>query len=240
MKKIVAVLALVCFAVPALRAAILTQIPGVMAQGDMIMPVIELDGFNLTLQMPSDPPPLLASLERWSMGNTFDPSAAWYARLDPVGGAGDLFNNQYGFTFEGIIPGGTGVGIRLLSASPGLQSWNYVRDQNRFDLIFSEVGDQVLWDRSMWHNYFTMPADTAPGIYSASFEIFITNTTFTGGTGAADYSEAAINAIRNDDYGTVTITYTWEVVPEPSTYFLVAVGLALLGYVRFRRARASS
>lgn len=205
----------------------------------MIMPMVTLSGNTLGVMfMPPEEAPILASLNYWSPGNTFSPSAAWYGPLDPVGGSGDLFNNQYGFTFMGSIPSGKGLGLRLLSASPGLEAWNYVNNQNRFDQIFQEVGDQVLWNGSMWHNYFTMAADTAPGIYSASFEVFIANTPFTAGTGFADYSPSALSATQDMSYSTVTINYSWQVVPEPSTYALVGGALALLAVAKFGRRRA--
>lgn len=239
MKNFAAVLALVLFAAPSLRAEVLTAIPGPDDQGGMIMPMVTLSGNTLGVMfMPPGTPPVLASLNHWSMGDTFQSTAAWYPQLDPVGGAGDLFNNQYGFTFMGSIPAEKALGIRLLSASPGLESWNYVNNQNRFDQIFQNVGDQVLWNGSMWHNYFTLPSNAAPGLYTASFEVFIANTTFTTGTGFADYTANALSATQDMSYSTVTINYTWQVVPEPSTYALAGCALAVLAFAKFRRRTA--
>lgn len=203
------------------------------------MPMVTLSGNTLGVMfMPPEDAPILGSLDYWSPGDTFQPTAAWYAQLDPVGGEGDLFNNQYGFTFMGSIPEGKALGIRLLSASEGLSIWNYVNNQNLFDQILLTDGSQVLWNGSMWHNYFTMAADTLPGIYTASFEVFIADATFTAGTGYADYSEAALAAAQDMSYSTVTINYTWEVVPEPSTYALIVGAVAVLAFAHYRRRRA--
>lgn len=231
------------FAASISRADVLTAIPGPDDQGGMIMPMVILDGNTLSLMFMPTSTPELASLEKWSPGNTFQPTAAWYAQLDPTQG-NSLFNNQYGFTF--MVDGGTtfpldkGIGIRLTAVSSNLlQSWNYVNSQNRFDEIFQDVGDQVLWNGSMWHNYFTLPEDAAPGTYTASFEVFIANTTFTPGTGFADYTSGAQSATQDNSYNTVTINYTWEVVPEPSTYLLLG-GAALFFLVARLRHRNSA
>lgn len=41
-------------------------------------------------------------------------------------------------------------------------------------------------------------------------------------------------------FGMVSIVYTYQPVPEPSTYALAAIGLGVAGYVRSRRRRAAS
>lgn len=223
-KSLLILLTLVSVTLP-VKAAVLTSIPGPDDQGGMIMPMVTLSGNALTVMfMPPSEPPLLASLDYWSPGDTFQTTAAWYSHLDPVGGDGTLFNNQYGFTFMGSIPTGTSLGIRLISTSSNLlQAWNYVNSQNRFDEIFQNVGDQVLWNGSMWHNYFTIASDATPGIYSATFEVFIADQAFTAGTGFADYAPNALTVTQNTNYSTVNITYTWEVaaIPEPSTVVLL-------------------
>ena len=194
------------------------------------MPMVTLNGNTLGVMfMPPMDPPVLAGLNTWSPGDTFQPTAAWYGPLDPVGGAGDLFNNQYGFTFMGTVPEGKALGLRLTSvSSPELQFFNYVNNQNRFDEVFADVGSQVLWNGSMWHNYVTAPNDLAPGTYTATFEVFIANATFTTGTGFADYTAGALAATQDNSYTPVTITYTWTVVPEPSTGLLMAGGIGAL------------
>jgi len=199
------------------------------------MPMIGLMGNTLSVMFDTPSPlPLAASLTHWSPGDTFSPAAAWYTKLDPIGGEGALFNNQYGFMTMSSAPSGKAFGIRLLSASAELQSWNYGNGQNRFDEIFQEPGDQVLWNGSMWHNYFTLPAGTAAGVYSATFEIFIADATFTDGTGYADYTPGALNAAQDMNYNTVSFTYEWQVVPEPSSALLVLAALG--GVLVFRRS----
>jgi hypothetical protein len=243
MKKFAAVLAITLAAQAAspLNAAIITAIPGPDDQGGMIMPMVMLDGNTLSVMfMPPSTPPLLASLDHWSPGSTFQPTAAWYSPLDPVGGANDLFNNQYGFTFMGDIPDGKALGLRLTSvSSPDLQFFNYVNNQNRFDEVFTDVNSQVLWNGSMWHNYVTAPDDLAPGTYTAAFEVFIANAAFTTGTGFADYTTNALNATQDMSYDTVTINYSWTVVPEPSTYLLVGAGLGVILLARRRKAQVA-
>lgn len=203
------------------------------------MPMVMLSGNSLSVMfMPPAETPLLASLGHWSPGDTFQPTAAWYAPLDPIGGSNDLFNNQYGFTFMGSIPEGKALGLRITSVSSSeLQFFNYVNSQNRFDEVFANVNSQVLWNGSMWHNYVTAPVDLAPGIYTATFEVFIANATFTPGTGFADYTPAALSATRDMSYSTVSINYSWTVVPEPSTCLLVGAGLGVLLLTGRRKAR---
>jgi hypothetical protein len=240
MKNFTAILALTlaAHAASSLHATVITAIPGPDDQGGMIMPMVTLTGNTLGVMfMPPAEAPLLASLGHWSPGDTFDPAAAWFSPLDPVGGSNDLFNNQYGFTFMGSIPDGKALGLRLTSVStPDLQFFNSVNSQNRFDEVFTGVNSQVLWNGSMWHNYVTAPDDLAPGTYTATFEVFIADATFTAGTGFADYTPAALSATQDMSYGTTTITYSWTVVPEPSAGLLIGAGFGVLLLVCRRTA----
>lgn len=236
MKKTFIILSLLFFAFSLRGSAdILTAIPSADDQGGMIMPMIGISGNSLTLMfMPPMEAPTLGDLEFWSPGDEFDPSAAWYSLLNPASsGQGALFNSQYGFMWNGIMPGGKALGIRLLSwSSSGMQSWNYVNSQNRFDEVFTNAGDQALWNGNMWHSYFTLPNDAAPGVYTASFEIFVADATFTGGTGWVDYTPGARSAMQDMGYTTVVVDFSWNVVPEPSTCLLmicaVVMGMLLL------------
>ena len=137
----------------------------------------------------------------------------------------------------GSIPDGKALGLRLTSVStPDLQFFNSVNSQNRFDEVFTGVNSQVLWNGSMWHNYVTAPDDLAPGTYTATFEVFIADATFTAGTGFADYTPAALSATQDMSYGTTTITYSWTVVPEPSAGLLIGAGFGVLLLVCRRTA----
>jgi hypothetical protein len=186
-------------------------------------------------------PPLLAPLTEYSPGDSFAPGAAWYSLLNPApGGAGALFSSRFGFSSMSVtLPGDRALGIRLVSVSSGLmESWNYVEGETFFDEVFTGSGDQVLWDGGMWHNYFTLPDNAAPGNYSASFEVFVANASFTGGTGHANYTTNALGATRDNSYNTVTISYSWQAVPEPSAACLLILGAGafVLG-IGMRRTR---
>jgi hypothetical protein len=224
-----------------------TALPGPDDQGGMIMPMVMVNGHTLTLMFNLATTPVLGSLDYWHSINpnlpaNLSPGDAWYSVVDP-GGNGSLINCQYGFTAAGdFLPAELSLGIKLTAASSDLlQAWNYSSGSNRFDEVFSNIGDQVLWDGGMWHAYFTLPADIAPGLYSATFEIFVADESFTEGTGAADYSLSALNALPDDTYDTLTLTYQWAVIPEPAAYLLSACGLlALTVIARCRRNRATA
>jgi hypothetical protein len=230
----------------------------------MLMPMVTITGADNnmnptsgTISVSFNPltTPQMKSLEQWSPGSWFAETAAWRADLgSPAGvggtpvanaGAGDLFNNQFGFMFMAMpmmgaanIPSGKSLAIKLTSvSSPLLESYNYGNAANRWDQVFANVGDQVLWNGSMWHNYFTLPSIAAPGTYTATFEIFIANTPFTGTTGFAQYDTAALSAQKDTNFEAASVTYNWVVpIPEPSTYALL-IGAGMLGVALLRRSR---
>ncbi len=248
-----------------LRAQLITSIPGPDDQGGMIMPMFSITATSGTGANPtagivnvSFSPvsvPKMQSLQQWSPGSWFADTAAWRPDLGSASGvggtpaansgSGDLFNNQYGFTFMGngstmmsFIPTGKSLGIKLLSvSSPLLETYNYGNAQNRWDRIFDAANSQVLWNGSMWHSYFTLPGGAVGGTYSAMFEIFVANQTFTAGTGFADYSAAAKAAAKDANFTPATVNYTWTVVPEPSIGALLVSGLAFAVVGRCLRKR---
>ena len=231
----------VCATMAVAQAGLITSVPGPDDQGGMIMPLVYItntdnpqDPTRGTLAVMFDPlsPPVLAGLQEWSRGNWFAAGAAWRADLgSPAGtggtpaanaGRGDLFNSQYGFTFwadpaQGwaYVPWGKCLAIRLKSrSSVHLRAFNYDDFDNIWDEVMSPDRPQVLWDGTMWHNYFTLPAGAPPGIYTAVYEIFIANAEFQGATGFVDYSPSALAAAADPDITPVTVTYTWVVEGE--------------------------
>lgn len=246
------------------RAAEITAVPGPDDQGGMLMPMVTITSADNNMNPTSGvisvnftpSTPELRALQDWSPGSWFSDTAAWRADLgSPAGvggtpalnaGSGDLFNNQFGFMFMAMpmmgaanIPAGKSLAIRLTSvSSPSLASYNYGNAANRWDPVFANVDDQVLWSGSMWHNYFTLPADAAPGIYSASFEIFIATTPFTGTTGFAQYDGAALAAVPDLNFTPATVNYSWSVaaIPEPSA-FAAFGGVGALAFAVLRRKR---
>jgi hypothetical protein len=137
------------------------------------------------------------------------------------------------------IPAGKSLAIKLDSiSSPSLQSYNYGNAANRWDPVFANVGDQVLWSGSMWHNYFTLPAAAAPGAYTATFTVFVATTPFTGTTGFAQYDAAALAALQDSNFTPATVNYSWSVIPEPSTYSVIG-GAFALGFALSRRKRSA-
>lgn len=223
------------------------------------MPVVYInDADNLTnpnygtlrVSMPTNTVPLLADLQTYSAGSWFTTNAPWRSDLgspEGVGGTpaanagnGDLFSSRYGFTFTNVVfgvtnasvPAGKSLGLRLKSmSSPLMESFNYWNSNSvtLWDPVFQATNSQVLWNGMMWHNYFTLPSDAAPGQYTAQFEVFIADQAFdtNAGTGRADYTAAALSAPLDANFTTATIDYQWTVVPEPSTTVLLALGLAV-------------
>jgi len=246
------------------RAGLITAVPGPDDQDVMIMPMVRIQATSgmasnptagvINVSFSPASTPILSTLEQWSPGSWFADTAAWKTSLgSPEGvggtpaanaGSGGLFNNQYGFTFmtEGTmmmanIPTGKSLAIKLTSISSlNLESYNYGNASNRWDEVWAAgINAQVLWNGSMWHNYYVLPAGSAPGTYSASYEVFIANTPFTGTTGFAQYDTAADAAVKDTNFTSATVNYTWTVVPEPATVGLILLGaLPLAGAVRRR------
>lgn len=252
-----------------LKAGLITAVPGPDDQGGMIMPMVSIDATEGTGSEPTagsvvisfDPSsiPELRPLTHWSPGDWFAETAAWRADLSPADGAvsgmpaanagnGDLFNNQYGFMFMSMgtmmsanIPSGNSLAIRLDHlTNSDLKAYNYVNNQNLWDQVFDDIDSQVLWNGTMWHNYFTMPADTEPGTYSARFEIFIASTPFTGTTGFAQYDAAALSATANPNFTSAFIEYEFTVIPEPAHFVLLFSFVIALFALRRRSAQASA
>jgi len=243
MRRAPAGLCAIALAAASAQAGIITSAPGPDDQGGMIMPMVfitDTDNPNnptqgtMGVSFNPETTPVLAGLQTWSPGSWFDAGAAWRGNIgSPAGdggtpvenaGNGDLFNCQYGFTFmadpgmgAAYVPLGKSLAIRLVSVSSlALRSFNYDDYDNIWDPIFDAGRPQVLWSGGMWHNYYTLPANATPGTYTATYEIFIADAVFSGGTGFADYSENALAALPDPNFTPAYLTYTWVVPARPT------------------------
>lgn len=242
-------------------AALITSLPGPDDQGGMIMPMVTITatsgpasnptGGSVNISFSPTSVPVLKTTQEWSPGNWYADTAAWKDDLGSAAGVGgtppdsagngDRFNNQYGFMFMSMstmmaanVPSGNALAIRLDAiSSNAMKSFNYSMAANRWDPVFNGANPQVLWNGTMWHNYFTLPANAPAGDYTARFEVFVANETFTGGTGFAQYDTAALNATRNNNFTPAFVTYQFTVVPEPSSLVLGLMGLGVM-WVRRR------
>lgn len=248
------------------KAQLVTAVPGPSDQGGMIMPLVTITATSgpatnpttgtINVNFSPAATPVLRPHQEWLPGTWFDSTASWRPSLGsaagvggtPVAnaGAGDLYNNQYGFMFMSnpmmgmaAVPAGNSLGLRLTGvSSPDLGAYNYINAANTWDEVWAGgVGSQVLWNGTMWHNYFTLPASAPGGTYTANFEVFMASTPFTGSTGFAQYDAAALSAAQNPDFTTASINYTFTVIPEPSAFALLA--FVLLGGGLFLRNRLS-
>lgn len=220
---------LVCLAASAnvLLSATLTSLPSPVAQGGMIhinVAFVDQPTNTFDVHVDAGTPPL-QPLSLWNPGDNFDPADPWYAALDPSQ-EGRAFNSQYGFLIDGAnsdpVPTGTSLGIRLLSATPGLSSYFYrATDGNEvFEPVFTVSHDYVLWNGSMWHPVFTA---TSAGSYSATFEFFLADQTI--GSSPVDFTT---DASPEPGYSLGQVTLHWSAIPEPATGGLVALGLILM------------
>jgi hypothetical protein len=244
------------------HAALITSLPGPDDQGGMIMPMVTITatsgtdanptGGSVNISFNPSAVPVLKTTQEWTPGDWYADDSAWRADLgSPAGiggtpagnaGNGDLFNNQYGFTFMTMnnmmmanLPTGNALAIRLDSiSSASMKSFNYSSAANRWDQVFNGVDSQVLWNGSMWHNYFTLPASAPAGTYTATFEVFVADAEFTGTTGFAQYDSTALAATRNSNFTSAFVTYQFNVVPEPASGLLLSAGIATLALRRRR------
>lgn len=215
------------------RADILQTIPSPVTQGGMIhINITFRDQPIETFAVQLDPgTPILKPLTLWRDGDTLDPSDPWFEKLDPTQSALP-FNSQYGFLMDAanssILPDGKGIGIRMLSLTPGLQAYFYrgAAGSEDFTPIFMPADSDLLWNGVMWHPVFTATAD---GNHTAQFEIFLADMP---PVGTADYT-TTFGA--EPGYESAVFSVHFVAVPEPVTTSLVVLGIATLSVWRRRR-----
>lgn len=239
MKKLIFTWMLIFIALPQARSATLASIPTAMAQGGMIhINVTFLDQASGTFSSNAESEtPQMKPLALWSPGNNFDALSPWYMTLDPTQEARQ-YSNRFGFLVDtgasSLIPSGKSLGIRMVSSTPGLGGYFYNTSGNgTFAPVFLTTGaarDYVLWNGTMWHTVFTMPASTPYGTaVTATFEFFLADTS---AAGAVDYTTTASAAAG---YSTTTQIVSWTAIPEPSTWALLLGAGAASAVLRRRK-----
>ena len=149
-------------------------------QGSMAMPMVAYhagDG-RIHVMMPMSVPqltPLLVS----NPGDSFDPAAPWFDRLDP-GAQGWAFSRRYGFIMDSMsdpLPANTQMWIRKLSGPADLKIYNYLSLPPTFAPVFGTDGttNAVYWNGMMWHPVVAAPAGT--NNFTATFEVYLLDTT---------------------------------------------------------------
>jgi len=232
------------------RASI-EEIPGPEDMGGMVMPTVGINGTTLSyswqtgMGMGGSWNPATDSVQLQSLGEVtdgdffdpLDPAVSNYAALlnpSSLGGAGALFSTRYGFmvSMGDSLPVGDFFAIRITSITDGLIGWNNPAS-NVLTPVFSAIGDTVLWKGNMWHTLFTLAPDAAPGEYSIEFELLVMSgpdPTWDGFI-STDLSGYTVNS----SYNSLTIPYTFQAVPEPST---AALALLAAGFWALRRRKS--
>lgn len=214
------------------HAATLNTLPTPVAQGGMIhINVVFQDILDGTFTVTPDAgTPTLQPITLWSPGNDFLPADPWYSALSP-NEQGLAFNSQYGFLIDSassdFLPLGNSIGIRLMSATPGLEAQYYrATDPKAFTTIFEPSHDYVLWNGNMWHPVFTA---AAPGDYEATFEFFLADAS------AGAVADFTTEASAVPGYSTASVTLHFTAVPEPAVSALLVMGLGALLWRNRRR-----
>jgi len=223
-----------------LHAVILDKLPGPpgmpMTQGSMLhINILFTDSFTNTFEITLDPGvPLIQPLSAWSPGNTLDPMDPWYSALDPAQDAA-WFSGRYGFLLDvggsDELPEGNSIGIRVLSGSPGLETYFYrFTDPKTFESVLEPAHDYVLWSGVMWHPVFVIPANTSYGsTVTANFEVFLADKL---NDGFVDYNTSALPV---PGYDTGSFSLTWTAIPEPSSTLLLLAGAGLIAWKKHRQ-----
>jgi len=120
--------------------------------------------------------PLLMS----NPGDGFDPADPWYRELDPSQ-QGLAFSRRYGFVMDpqtDLLPAGTQIWLRNLSASAGISFFRYSSSAPKaFDPIFGANGttNALSWSGLMFHP--TVTALPGTNAYSATCQAYLLDVT---------------------------------------------------------------
>ena len=208
-------------------ATVLSNLPTPMEQGGMIHINVAYDETTDSLSVDIEPgTPILKPLSSWKPGDSFEPASPWYATLDPSQAAG-MFNSQFGLVmFESDpLPDGTSLYVNLVSGSPGLEVFRYRNNAPQlFDAIMGTDGSDASWNwgtvaHGMFHPMFVMPSGSS-GTANATL-----------GFTLVDSGGVAVPGVNS-----VQAAVTFNVIPEPSSVWLVLGGTCVL----FRRRKTVS
>ena len=131
----------------------------------------------LTVHLPTIVPQL-TPLDVSHPGDGFAPADPWFASLDPSQ-AGLAFNRQYGFVMDGasdFLPVGTGIRIRLVSRTPGLQAYLFRGSTPKAwePILGTDDSTNVLeWSLTMFHPAFAAPPGN--GTHAVTLEADLAN-----------------------------------------------------------------
>lgn len=213
----IVVAVLVCAGAVSARAATLNTVP---MQGPMVHIGIQYadHGHGPHFHIHIDPViPTLTPLSVSHPGDNFNPAHPWYDDLDPSN-EGRAFNRQYGFVLDGDsdpLPPGYGIWLRQISATPGLEVYQYRATPPTWNPIFGTDGssDTFPWNLAMFHPAYTAPVPvglTSAGAYSAVYEAIL------------------VDAQGNPTNVREQFTLHWNIIPEPATGMMTLLGVGAM------------
>lgn len=199
-----------CVAPALVSAAYVMPMIGGGQVGMMGAPMIHTDvGFNGSsiglVQDTSHGVPVLRAL---TPPDSFDPAQPWAVLQHKH------YNFQHAWNPMGFItlPTDGGIWVERLSHTPGLETFQRPPAAPAYLPIFQNDGDRWKWSGGMTHNAYAVlnPALTE---YFATYKVYIGD---------------AVTGAPMPGYGSATVTWQLNVIPEPSTLAALASASLLL------------